>query len=65
VPAGSQVVVATQLADAALLSLHPSLRRRGGACDHVLMLVATCGACCRDAPARTPTRPTAAATRSR
>jgi len=65
VPAGSQVVVATQLADAALLSLHPGLRRRGGARDHVLVLVTSCGACCRDAPARTPARPAAAATRGR
>lgn len=54
VPAGPQVVITTQLADATLLGLHPSLRRRGGGSDHVVLVPAR-GTRRRDAPAETPT----------
>jgi len=56
VPAGSQIVVAAQLADATLLSLHPRLCRRGGTGDHV-MLVSTRSTGRRNTPAGTPARP--------
>lgn len=56
VPAGSQIVIATQLADATLLGLHSRLCRRGGTGDHVV-LVSTGSTGRRNTPAGTPAGP--------